>query len=69
MFFSLLLSRRTQFVRFLELGLILRWTRFPGFREALNPGVINWSIDAEDFMEKIYDFDGGMIVYKSPVSW
>lgn len=51
-------SRRAQFVRLLDLGLVLRWTDFPGFRAAFNPGVINWDLDAGNLMQKIVDTKG-----------
>ena len=41
---------RTQFVRLLDLGLIMRWTEFPGFGAAFDPGDIRWDIDAEPFV-------------------
>ena len=49
-------SHPTQFVRLLDLGLILRWTEFPGFGEAFGPGEIKWDIDAGPFLQEMDAF-------------
>lgn len=49
-------SHPTQFVRLLDLGLILRWTEFPGFGEAFGPGEIKWDIDAGPFLQELGAF-------------
>eukprot|EP00904_Undaria_pinnatifida_P009916 jgi/Undpi1/6054/HiC_scaffold_20.g08539.m1 len=54
-----------KFVRLLELGLILRWTKFPGFREALDPGEIDWDRDAGPFMQQMGDPNRGASVTKA----
>ena len=51
--------RRTKFVRLLELGLVITWGRFPGFRQAFDPADINWGLDPVPFKQKIDDINGG----------
>lgn len=51
-------TRRTQFVQVLDLGLIIRWTAVPGFRAALDPGVINWDVDPAQFIQPTVNTNG-----------
>lgn len=55
-----------QFVRLLELGLVLRTAKFPGFEVAFNPGEINWSVDAEPFMQQIAYMEQGAFFCARP---
>lgn len=50
-----------QFVRLLDLGLIMRWAAFPGFGEAFLPGEIKWDLDAEPFLQQMGDIEGGAL--------
>lgn len=52
--------RRVKFVRLLELGLVLRWEKFPGFREAFDPADINWGQDPAPFLQQIADIKQGV---------
>lgn len=61
-------SYRAQFVRLLDLGLILRWTEFPGFREAFGPGEIEWDIDAGPFLQDMDGIEGGAFTTETLVS-
>ncbi|CAM9329392.1 unnamed protein product, partial [Laminaria digitata] len=48
-----------KFVRLLDLGIILTWTRFPGFRAAFNPGAVDWSVDGGEVMQQMDPVKGG----------
>lgn len=56
-----------QFVRFLDIGLIMRWTGFPGFGEAFNPGEIQWNLDPGEFLQQIDYIEGGAFTTKTYV--
>lgn len=47
----------------LELGLILTWSNFPGFRQAFDPAEINWAVDPAPFTT--IDIAAGMRIPKS----
>eukprot|EP00904_Undaria_pinnatifida_P001892 jgi/Undpi1/11703/HiC_scaffold_36.g13998.m1 len=43
------LEHAMKVARMLELGLILTWSNFPGFRQAFDPAEINWAVDPAPF--------------------
>lgn len=57
-------SRQTKLVRLLDLGLILTWSKFPGFREAFDPAEINWSVDPAPFTEPTINMETGVFALK-----
>ena len=57
-----LFPRRTQFVRFLDVGLILNWAAVPGFRAAFEPGAINWDVDVSQLKQPTVVAEGALIV-------
>ena len=54
------MCRTKQFARLLELGLVITWGRFPGFREAFDPAEINWGLDPVPFQQKVTEIIGGV---------
>lgn len=64
-FISVPQSHQTQFVRLLDLGLILRGKKFPGFGEAFDPGEIKWDIDAGPFLKQMGDIEAGAFTTKT----
>lgn len=45
--------------RFLETGLVIDSSNFPGFRRALEPAEINWDHDPAPFTARAQDIENG----------
>lgn len=48
-----------QICRWLELGLVVDWKGFPGFREAFDTGEIAWDIDSAPFRQRAVEIYRG----------
>ena len=49
-----------QVVRLLEIGLVLDYQGFPGFREALGPSIIEWDRDPGEIAQRADEISQGM---------
>lgn len=43
---------------------MLRWEKFPGFREAFDPADINWGQDPAPFVQRIADIKQGVCLVR-----
>lgn len=59
-FSAALLLRQSQAVRFLEVGLVLDWGRFPGFRAAFDPSSIEWEQHPINISQRADEISRGM---------
>lgn len=49
-----------QVCRWLELGLVVDWKEFPGFREAFDTGEVAWDIDPAPFRRRVGEIYQGV---------
>ena len=47
--------------RLLEVGVVLEYSAFPGFRLAFNPSDIMWDVNSEQIMERAREIEQGAI--------
>lgn len=52
----------------LEVGLVLGWSQFPGFREAFNPADIKWDLGADPYSERVSEVEQGVLVNANKLS-
>ncbi|CAN0047547.1 unnamed protein product, partial [Pylaiella littoralis] len=46
--------------RLLQLGLVLDWHQFPGFRAAFEPSKINWDLDVAEVVRRAHEISQGV---------
>lgn len=53
------ISPTSQVARLLQLGLVLDWHQFPGFRAAFEPSKINWDLDVAEVVRRAHEISQG----------